>query len=202
MRKIFVFFTLLLIVILAISGFRSEENSPVKWMSFEQAVAKTKKDPRPIMIDIYTQWCGPCKLMSKNTFGDKQVADYLNKNFYCVKFDAECFDTVHFTTTIKDTIRENGKIVKINEKPHTISFVNFAAPGTPKSPHQFAYSILDQKLQYPSIVFLSPAITRLEIKAGYYPKDIFEPIIKYYGSGAYTTKNYEEFLKTFSPAFK
>jgi thioredoxin-related protein len=190
-------------LLLAITaGFRPDEQSPVHWISFGEAVAKTKKEPRPILIDIYTQWCGPCKLMTKNTFGDPKIADYLNSHFYCVKFDAEGFDTVRLETTVKDTVRENGRIVKINDKPQTITFVNFSPPGTPKSAHQFAWSILDQKLQYPSLVFLSSTVQRLEIKAGYYPKEQFEPVIKYYGSGAWSSKSYEEFLKTFISDYK
>ena len=40
-------------------------------------------------MDIYTDWCGPCKLMDKNTFQNPDVAQYLNNNFYAVKFNAE-----------------------------------------------------------------------------------------------------------------
>lgn len=192
-------FGAVLTVMLIAFGFTPDENSPVHWIKFEEAVEKAKKDPKPIMIDIYTKWCGPCKLMSKNTFGNKQVADYLNKNFYCVKFDAECFDTVKLASFVKDTVWDKGEIKEIKNKPYTFTFTNFAAPGTPKSPHQFAYSILDGKLQYPSIVFLSAEINRLDIKAGYYPAQNFEPVIKFYGSGAYKTSGYEEFLKTFTP---
>ena len=190
------------IVSVFLSAFKSDPNSPVHWMTFEEAVAKAKKEPRPIMIDIYTSWCGPCKLMTKNTFGDKQVADYLNKNFYCVKFDAECFDTVKLDIIVKDTIRENGKIKEIKDKQQTIKFVNGAPKGTPKSAHQFAYSILDGQLSYPSIVFLTPNVSRLNIIKGYHPTNLFEPIIKYYGTGNYQTKTYDEFSKTFVPEFK
>lgn len=183
-------------------AFKSDEASPVHWMSFEEAVAKAKKEPRPIMIDIYTSWCGPCKLMAKNTFGDKQVADYLNKNFYCVKFDAEGYDTVKLNVTVKDTIRENGKVKEIKDKQQTIKFVNPAPKGTPKSTHQFASSILDGQMAYPSIVFLNPSVQRLNIIKGYHTKEQFEPIIRYFGSGAYQTKTYEDYTKTFTPEFK
>ena len=40
-------------------------------------------------MDIYTDWCGPCKLMDKNTFQNQEVAKFVNNNFYAVKFNAE-----------------------------------------------------------------------------------------------------------------
>ena len=44
---------------------------------------------RPIFIDVYTAWCGPCKQMDKTTFQDESVGKLLNDNFICIKWDAE-----------------------------------------------------------------------------------------------------------------
>ncbi len=68
----------------------------VNWVTLEEALALNKKEPRKIMIDVYTKWCGPCKLMTQQTFGNPQVAEYLNTHFYSVKFDAESPDSVKF----------------------------------------------------------------------------------------------------------
>ena len=40
----------------------------VKWMTFEQAVERSKTEKRKIFIDVYTDWCGWCKVMDKKTF--------------------------------------------------------------------------------------------------------------------------------------
>jgi thioredoxin-related protein len=74
----------------------ADSHGPVHWLTVDQALEAIKTEPRKIMIDVYTQWCGPCKMLSKNTFGNAQVAAYLNANFYCVKFDAESAEPVHF----------------------------------------------------------------------------------------------------------
>lgn len=66
----------------------------VNWISIEQAIEAQKKNPKPIMMDVYTAWCGPCKMLDKNTFQDARVAKYLNENFYSVKFNAEGPDSV------------------------------------------------------------------------------------------------------------
>jgi thiol:disulfide interchange protein len=107
------------------------ENSAVNWITFDEAYIKCKKNPRPIMIDVYTTWCGPCKMMSNQTFSNPHIAKYINDNFYAVKFDAETKDSVKF------------------DKYVFVSSDN----SNPKAPHQFAASILDNQLAYPSIVF-------------------------------------------------
>jgi uncharacterized protein YyaL (SSP411 family) len=54
----------------------------VKWYTLEQAIALNKKEPRKIMIDVYTDWCGWCKKMDITTFNNNVIADYLNSKYY------------------------------------------------------------------------------------------------------------------------
>ena len=156
------------------------ENSAVNWITFDEAYIKCKKNPRPIMIDVYTTWCGPCKMMSNQTFSNPHIAKYINDNFYAVKFDAETKDSVKF------------------DKYVFVSSDN----SNPKAPHQFAASILDNQLAYPSIVFLNNQIQRLDILKGFMPPKSFEPILNYYGSGDYQKVKWEEYEKTFVSSLK
>ena len=68
----------------------------INWMSFEEAVEAQQITPKKIFIDAYTVWCGPCKMLDKNTFQNKDVADYVNENYYAVKFNAEGNETINF----------------------------------------------------------------------------------------------------------
>jgi uncharacterized protein YyaL (SSP411 family) len=68
----------------------------VKWMTFEQAVEKSKIQKKKIFIDVFTDWCGWCKVMDKNTFSEAQVAKILNEDFYPVKFNAEQREDIQF----------------------------------------------------------------------------------------------------------
>ena len=57
--------------------------------SWDEALAAAKKERRLIFVDAYTVWCGPCKMMSRNTFTDEQVGEFFNQNFINYKFDME-----------------------------------------------------------------------------------------------------------------
>jgi thioredoxin-related protein len=104
----------------------------VKWMTFEEAVEKSKTEKRKIFIDVYTDWCGYCKVMDKNTFTDEKVAALLNENFYPVKFNAEQTADVVY----------NG---------HTFKYVSSGRGGY----HELAAALLNNKLSYPNFVFLN-----------------------------------------------
>ena len=57
---------------------------------------KMKKEPRPILLDFYTDWCGWCKQMMKTTYADVNLASYINTYFYPAKFNAESKDTIEY----------------------------------------------------------------------------------------------------------
>ncbi len=72
------------------------ESKEINWMSIEEAVAAQKKNPKKIFLDAYTKWCGPCKMLDRNTFHNANVVKYVNEHYYAVKFDAEGPDPITF----------------------------------------------------------------------------------------------------------
>jgi len=68
----------------------------IKWMTMNEALAAQEKEPKKIFMDVYTDWCGPCKLLDKKTFHNKDVVDYVNEHFYAVKFNAEGTEEVKY----------------------------------------------------------------------------------------------------------
>jgi thioredoxin-related protein len=57
--------------------------------TWQDALDKAKAEQKPLFVDFYTDWCGPCKMMSKTVFTEKEVADYYNQHFVSVKINAE-----------------------------------------------------------------------------------------------------------------
>jgi thiol-disulfide isomerase/thioredoxin len=57
--------------------------------AWKDILVQAKTENKPIFVDFYAEWCGPCKMMSKQVFTDKEVANYYNANFISVKIDAE-----------------------------------------------------------------------------------------------------------------
>ena len=57
--------------------------------SLREALAKAQKEQKPVFVDCYTSWCGPCKMMSSQVFPDKQAGDYFNPRFVSIKIDME-----------------------------------------------------------------------------------------------------------------
>lgn len=155
------------------TGFTQEETKQINWMTWDEAIAQKTKDleaynnstdpnrvpPKKIFMDIYTDWCGWCKRMDASTFIDPVIIDIMNQYYYPVKMDAE----------MKEDIVFNG---------HT--FVN-PNPEGKRSTHQFAASILDYGLSYPSYVILDENTNRMTIYKGFKQIDDLLGILLFFG---------------------
>lgn len=78
---------------------KSEDKAPesqIEWLTIDEAQARAATDPRPIFVDVYTNWCGWCKRMDKDTFSNPEVVEYVNNNYYAVKLNAESSDQISY----------------------------------------------------------------------------------------------------------
>lgn len=163
-----------LIISISFSFVANAQN--LKWHTLEEAVALNKENPKKIMIDFYTSWCGWCKKMDANTFNHPAIVDAFNKYFYVVKFNAESKEEVEFGGTTYKNV------------------------GQGRSTHMYAatYASLDGRIGYPTIVFFDESFSRLSVEPGYKDAKSLEPLLHYIGTNKYKSISYTDFLKTFN----
>ncbi len=65
-------------------------------LTWKQVLAKASAESKPIFVDAYTSWCGPCKWMAKNVFVTDSVGKFYNSNFISYKLDMEKGEGIDF----------------------------------------------------------------------------------------------------------
>ncbi len=82
---------LTLIALFAGSVAMAQQNKGVDFLTapFKEVAAAADKAGKPIFMDVYAVWCGPCKYMSNTIFPTAEAGNYFNKNFVNAKVDAE-----------------------------------------------------------------------------------------------------------------
>ena len=94
-KALFNISSFLIIITLIACSPKNKMVTKTKGIQFENSVyiddilALAKKENKLVFIDLYTDWCEPCKLMDKDVFTDKEIAKIFNANFINYKVDGE-----------------------------------------------------------------------------------------------------------------
>lgn len=157
----------------------------INWMSMNEALEAQKKNPKKIFMDAYTTWCGPCKLLDRNTFTNEDVVSYINENYYPVKFNAE-----------------GTEVIKYRE--HTFENQNYDPKRKGRnSQHSFAAAM---KISgYPSLVFFDEAGNLIGPITGYRTPHQLEIFLKLFAGDEYkkvtSPEAWEEYESNFQNEF-
>ncbi len=180
--KLSLFLILTLFVNLLFSQTQTSENHKdlVHWMSLTEALNKQKEHPKKIFVDIYTDWCGWCKVMSKNTFSSPQIAGYINQYFYPVRFDAETTDTISYFG--KEYVNKNI--------------------GNRRPTHELAYVLTANRPSYPTISYLDESGKLIQALPGYMDIQKIEPFLVYFNENAFHSAPFETFKQNFEQTFR
>jgi len=128
---------------------------------------------------MYTNWCGWCKKMDRETFNNPAIAKYLTENFYPVKFNTETHDTIVF----KDK-----------------KYINTGTQA--RSPHELAVEFLGGKMSYPTIVYLDENFNPVSAVPGYMTPADIEPVLIFFSRDIYKSSSFNDFKDNFNKTFK
>ena len=150
------------------------QDEKVKWMSIEEAEKLSKENPKKWMIDVYTDWCGWCKKMDKETFNHPVIAKYLNENYYAVKLNAESRESITFQGTTYKFVEQGGRGYQ-----------------------ELAVGLLQGKMSFPSIAYLSEELQLLGAIPGYKNPQAMEPLLNFIAEDQFKSQSLEDYQKGF-----
>jgi thioredoxin-related protein len=90
----------------------------LEWLAFDAATQKANSQNKHMIVDVYTSWCGWCRIMEKQTYGDPEVSAYLKQNFVLVKVNGESSSKMHWQGK-ELTEREFARAVGVTGYPAT-----------------------------------------------------------------------------------
>lgn len=164
-----------LIIVFLFLGLGQLSAQQINWVTWEEAVELNKNEPRKLFVDVYTEWCTYCKKLDGSTLSDPMIVDYINDNYYAIKFDAE-----H-----KSDITVNG---------HTYKYIASSKRGY----HELAKEILNGQMSYPTLVFLDEGITSLQAIKGFQDVRTLIQILHFFGGDHHKSTPWIQFTKSFN----
>lgn len=170
--KNYLYFFVLSTTLIFLSSTVFSQSEKIKWIPPDKIKEFQKSNPKKIMIDLYTDWCGWCKVMDRTTFSDKNVAEKINSNFYSIKINAEYKGEINF----------NDQVYKyLDLKPRGIN--------------EIAYYLTNGQLSYPMTIFLDEEYRLITLLPGYHKSNFFKSVLDYIGEDHWKNSSWEDFNK-------
>jgi thioredoxin-related protein len=120
----------------------------LKWYNFDEGYKIAQKKGKIMLVDLYTDWCGWCKRMDRDTYAKTEIIGAINEDFIAIKFNPE------------------------------ITGVTYTFEGKKYTGDQLANVISQNQLSgYPTTVFYYPKAKKTNVVGGYYDASKFKDIL-------------------------
>lgn len=177
MRKLLLFGFLMLSTYWLVA---QEDKPQIDWITWQEAEKRMADEPKKVLVDVYTKWCGPCKMMNQTTFQDPTVVEYVNKNYYAIKFDAEGPKTVEFKGSI---FKNEGYDPNKTGRNSTHDLTRAIAP-------------VNGRIAYPTIVYMNEDFQIVTPVQGFQKTPQLMPILSFIAEEAYKTQTFQEYTSS------
>jgi len=130
------------------------EQEQIEWISIEEALERSKIEPRKILVDISLVNDSWCEKMDKVTYQNKQIVQYINAKYYAIKFDAKTKEAIEYKGKAYHYAKKNGY-------------------------HELATHFMNDAMSFPSFVFLDENFEMMQLLSGFKDPIKFKKILQY-----------------------
>ena len=156
------------------------QTTKLKWLSFEEMQTAQIKQPKKVLINVYADWSDWSKTLEKETLNQAQIAAYLNKNYYLVKFNPE-----------------DEEQVKFKGKTYEIKKYKYSNSDKTRKVNALAVELMDVDFIFPSLIFLDEKLEKISVFKGYKNAKDIDPILSFFTTNSYLKQKWSVYSKSY-----
>jgi thioredoxin-related protein len=161
--------------------------SEVTWHRFDDAIVAAKASGKHIMVDVYTDWCGWCKKLDKETYTDAAVLKVLSESYVSAKIKG---DDAHRRLKVRSQpTQDEGR-----------TLLQILPTDSPQiSEKDFTRNQL-RVTGFPTILFFAADGRMITKLSGFQKADAFANILNFIKDDLYEVMTYQDYLKSLEGA--
>ena len=99
---------------------QGDAGAPFVWPTFDEAVTSAARSGKPVLVDIYSPWCGWCRKMQEEVYGNTTLVEYVKEHFEYGRLNIDDGETQHNFREYELTSQELGYALGAQGTPTTV----------------------------------------------------------------------------------